>query len=390
MNKNINQNNYPGVNWDGSRGRWVARIKLNGKNKHIGYFENHTDAVFARKKFEIENDEIINETKRKLQKYKNEVINLYSNGFKISEIAKIYNKDYTVIHDIIKNSNSEFRYDNIKINDEIAEKIITEYKDNFKSAKQISDNNNFSDTQVRYHLKKANITIRKRMYEFIDENFMKKIDENWKAYFLGLFYADGCMCKSSFNLAISLIEKDSYILEKLCDKIFYNYNLIYDGGTKIKIDKSRNKPYKKQPNHKINISSRIVYNDLLSYGCIPAKSLTIEYPKNLPLEYFSHFLRGYFDGDGTISVNRTISICCSDVFALQVQKILKDECNIISHIRKRDKIYSLELYSAKEVYNFYKLIYTDCEDIYITRKKDRFEHFFKNGYTTKVQKAEKY
>ena len=40
-------------------------------------------------------------------------------------------------------------------------------------------------------------------------------------------------------------------------------------------------------------------NDLINLGCIPNKSLILLPPK-LKDEFISHFIRGYFDGDGSI------------------------------------------------------------------------------------------
>ena len=34
------------------------------------------------------------------------------------------------------------------------------------------------------------------------------------------------------------------------------------------------------------------------------KSLILKYPNYLKPEFHSHFIRGYFDGDGSITINR--------------------------------------------------------------------------------------
>jgi hypothetical protein len=44
--------------------------------------------------------------------------------------------------------------------------------------------------------------------------------------------------------------------------------------------------------------------DLVKHGCYRNKSLTVEFPKWLPNELKSHFVRGYFDGDGGVSVSK--------------------------------------------------------------------------------------
>lgn len=47
-----NTSGYPGVNWDKTHERWVARICVDGKRKCLGYFKNKDDAIAARKNAE--------------------------------------------------------------------------------------------------------------------------------------------------------------------------------------------------------------------------------------------------------------------------------------------------------------------------------------------------
>lgn len=47
-----NTSGCKGVSWDSSRNKWMAHIKLNGKNKTLGRFLNFEDAVKARKQAE--------------------------------------------------------------------------------------------------------------------------------------------------------------------------------------------------------------------------------------------------------------------------------------------------------------------------------------------------
>ena len=58
-----NMRNYPkrvdnssgmsGVSWYKRNLRWQAQIKIDGKNLHLGYFDNFNDAVKARKEAEL-------------------------------------------------------------------------------------------------------------------------------------------------------------------------------------------------------------------------------------------------------------------------------------------------------------------------------------------------
>jgi HNH endonuclease len=48
-----NPSGVTGVFWNAHRNKWVARIRMNGIDKHIGVFVNFSDAVEARKSAEV-------------------------------------------------------------------------------------------------------------------------------------------------------------------------------------------------------------------------------------------------------------------------------------------------------------------------------------------------
>jgi hypothetical protein len=44
-----NTSGYPGVSWAKREQKWRARIKVDGKEKHLGYFNNKDEAIRAKK-----------------------------------------------------------------------------------------------------------------------------------------------------------------------------------------------------------------------------------------------------------------------------------------------------------------------------------------------------
>lgn len=51
-NRGLQKNNtsgYAGVSWAKREQKWRARIKIDGKEKHLGYFSNKDDAILAKK-----------------------------------------------------------------------------------------------------------------------------------------------------------------------------------------------------------------------------------------------------------------------------------------------------------------------------------------------------
>ena len=68
-------------------------------------------------------------------------------------------------------------------------------------------------------------------------------------------------------------------------------------------------------------------------GIIPRKSLKIKFPNNkkVPDKYLKHFVRGYFDGDGSISKSKRVDFTCgSRVFLIGLRKILESKLSMIN------------------------------------------------------------
>lgn len=49
VDSNDESKNIPGVCWNASNNKWKAYISIEGKQKHLGYFDNIEDAIQARK-----------------------------------------------------------------------------------------------------------------------------------------------------------------------------------------------------------------------------------------------------------------------------------------------------------------------------------------------------
>lgn len=139
-------------------------------------------------------------------------------------------------------------------------------------------------------------------------------DSHFKFYILGLFAADGTIGinRNSKYIDIGLHKKDKVLLEDI-QRIF-----------KTKKPLSR---YKDQL--RFTLYSEKLFDLMVEWGIGPRKSLTLEIAKDIPLEFLPDFLRGVFDGDGSItgkSVGKAdITFCLtgSKKFANQVQSFYK-------------------------------------------------------------------
>jgi hypothetical protein len=103
------------------------------------------------------------------------------------------------------------------------------------------------------------------------------------AYILGFWFADGFIALRDSCFSISQHKKDKYIL----------YDILRIMGANYPLANSRN-------NKTINIYSNEIVNDIISLGGKERKSLDVKFPK-VPKKYLSDFVRGYFDGDGSVS-----------------------------------------------------------------------------------------
>ena len=52
-----------------------------------------------------------------------------------------------------------------------------------------------------------------------------------------------------------------------------------------------------------HITSDKMFSDLCKHGCVPNKSLILTFPV-ITEELIPHFIRGYFDGDGGITIRK--------------------------------------------------------------------------------------
>jgi len=129
---------------------------------------------------------------------------------------------------------------------------------------------------------------RKRKYT-LREDFFESIDTEEKVYWLGFLYADGYI--SERQVSIDLAKKDMGHLEKLAASVEYSGSIHKYGGS----------IYNYRDSVRLCLCSKQMANDLARLGCTQAKSLDLKFPSFIPSELEYHFIRGLFDGDGSIT-----------------------------------------------------------------------------------------
>eukprot|EP01084_Bolivina_argentea_P230574 388978_1 len=138
------------------------------------------------------------------------------------------------------------------------------------------------------------------------------------AYWLGFLFADGCVygVGSTARINLNLKCTDYSHVEKFKEALQSSYRLA------LYTTNSSNC----RATH--SIYNSLLTMDLIQLGCTPQKSLTLEWPKNIPEEYVHHFVRGYFDGDGCIHFRKTenclaVLFCGTHEFMAYLQSYIK-------------------------------------------------------------------
>lgn len=215
-------------------------------------------------------------------------------------------------------------------------------------------------------------------------NFFEKIDTEEKAYWLGFIAADGNIRKDMLVCSISLQRRDRQHLEKL-SSIFENYYKIKDND-------------REYPCSTIRVYSKKCCEDLFQYGVTPNKSLTLNVKTDLiPQELVPHYIRGYFDGDGSIYCshpNRTSGYNydewgCNFVGTYQDLFFFKEYLSLSNKIVKKGKIYELDINGTKKAYDALKKIYENAT-IYLDRKKEKFDELSSSQRLNKLVSKRNY
>lgn len=276
------------------------------------------------------------------------------------------------------------RYNEVIFSKQEEENIINLYVNKNISTVKIGQLYNCSHKVIARLLERNNIkrTGNSRRKYKINEYFFDNIDTEEKAYCLGFLYADGCNFIKKQTVSMSLQEDDFEILEKIRLCIGSERELEYiDNSNKHDFGYT----YKNQ--WRLLLFSKHICMSLEKIGMTPSKSLTLTFP-NIDKALYRHFIRGYFDGDGSVYqyfVNEnnkpvTLTITSTNSFCEKIQEILNDELNIYAGIYDASnhngitKVLSMSTNSSKI---FLDWIYSDAT-IYMKRKYDRYIQYFYN------------
>lgn len=239
-----------------------------------------------------------------------------------------------------------------------------------KKIMDICDELKCSKSMITRKFNEWNIERRKRIkspyrcnaiYE-VDCNYFDNIDCEHKAYWLGMMVSDGFVNEKELSLCLK-----KYDIEEI-----QNFRNDLKSNHPIKFNKDGN-PF-------ITIICKRLCESLYSYGLHNRKSweLNIDNIVNkIPKEYEHHFIRGLFDGDGSIRYY-TYQYLSKPQFHFgytglkNVCEYIKNKLNIQRKLVHEGNVtYTLVTRDPKKIIEIYNYLYKDAT-IYLDRKYKTF------------------
>lgn len=257
------------------------------------------------------------------------------------------------------------------------QEIVRLYTDTKYSIAKLAKQYNCNQSKIRKVLVKHNIQIRNNNFykcKKIDETYFDNIDTEEKAYILGFIYADGCLTKGNV-LSIKLSECDIDILEKIKKCLKSEHTIgVYKPSSGFKTNNNY---------CSLSIVNKHLHDSLVKCGATERKTKTLLFPKFLNDSLVPHFIRGFFDGDGSVySVNKTNFIACSFTGTFDmldnIRQVCEREFRTKAKVRKykNKDIYDFKVGGKSNVIAFYKYLYNGAT-IFLGRKKLLFDKYIK-------------
>lgn len=276
----------------------------------------------------------------------------------------------TIDYDLIKNQLDNGLYESY-INQEISTKKLEEILDVSNSVLMKAFRMFGFKTKTEYRHSK------------IKNDYFKNIHTEEQAYILGFYLADGSLSKKYNRLSFSVTKDDDEVLKIIQSAIAPDEKILY---SKENINKEG---YISKPMAILGFTSKSITFDLERYGIGNNKT----YKTNIDISFIPenlmiHFIRGYFDGDGTVyagSVTRKVNgkdyltencnwsiISHCKTHLLQIKDFLEKEYNIKANVFDDSRGNSLVAITNKEDFlKFREILYKDA-NFFLKRKKEKY------------------
>ena len=298
------------------------------------------------------------------------VIDLYNSGKTQQEIADLYGCDKQTIYTIMKSMNIKARPNGFTREDA---KNMYDLYTHGKQVQEIAELYDVDRHTVGRVLKRNGFIIDRRTY-YCNDDYFDNIDDQNKAYILGLLWADGCNHANKNKVTIQLQEQDRSILERIKE--------VSNNERPLWKSKLNDKNSNWQNSIVLTWQSRKISQALNDYGMVPRKSLVLEFPHLLHKSLYAHFIRGYIDGDGSVYYSRNknalrVEMIGTKMFLESIQDICADIGVKTSVYHKKGchdvicKLYTTSNIGTLKLLNW---IYKDA-NLKILRKYDKYQQY---------------
>lgn len=311
-----------------------------------------------------------------------DIISSYLSGISINALSKKYNKSSSAIATVLNNNKIQHR--SIQESNRTKKVLTEEQKDeiiyNYCVLKQglQTAGKKYGYTQFLTEKLLKERGVKKRTYVeskqelrkyHINDEFFKSPSSDM-AYILGFLAADGNIAKKENGIFLELHQQDEEILQKIREKTQSDRKLDYRANNQG------------TPCVKFKVWSSEWKQDLAKYGIVPNRTFTISPPSLLPKEYRIDYIRGFFDGDGTVYSHNNKPY----VSFISASKILlewiRDELSDLGITTESFSTTTLDsgnlfyriTYSRKNITKMlYNNFYKNPNALYLKRKKDKWD-----------------
>ena len=246
------------------------------------------------------------------------------------------------------------------------EEIANIYKTEHTSIRKLARDYDINVNRVQWAVKKYGIHKVQNHSDFpeyrkhqLDLHYFDTIDTEDKAYYLGYIYADGYV--NEHYMRLCLHNQDIHILKSFCKYLGSDETII--------------KPYRDKYSALV-VNSKEFAESLHKQGAVQAKTKILKAP-NVPDNLIPHFIRGYFDGDGSIWFDKsTNSYRVQFVGTKDVLEYIEKFFGVETKFRVATKdglIYRYGFAGNKKVSEALDKIYEGAT-VYLFRKHDKYLH----------------
>lgn len=220
---------------------------------------------------------------------------------------------------------------------------------------------------------------RPRLHD-VNHDFFDELDSK-SAYVYGFMCSDGYNMETRGLIRFHLSSVDTDILSKINEVMDSTYPLHHY------ISKTSQKLVLLQ------MSSKKLSSRLADLGCVQKKSSVLEYPQWMPENLTSHFIRGIFDGDGSVNYffrpqrqstpEFNFQILGTESICRGIQLAIKAGTGIstgLHEVKNKNNVWIVTKASRRDILSILSWLYEGDDGLFLHRKKEKYFEILEENY----------